>query len=597
MLNGLWQAFNTLRLSTRLLVVFLAALIAVIALNDLVIARQYKTAAIHAMVREAETLTASADEAQKHLSALHKRNAFDVDRLHIDLQQRKALGESYKESVAFLATPIVHGIGVASDIAKRTDVDLDVLALHARSPEHQVQPESFQGILLGDLTAQVASDSNETLHRVDADTNELHFMRAIRLSESCLACHGDPATSPTGDGKDILGFPMENLKVGDVYAAYHVTMPLAPVRAQVLSFMGQGLLWTLPLATGAVLLIVMLMRTLFCRPIAALSERVHQIAYGDGDLTQRIEVAREDELGKLAGNVNHFIDAIHNIVCQVRRSTTGVAAAAAQIAASSEQISTGIDQQVHQVDEITASIQEMSASVTDVATKASDAATEAQRSGEAARDGGKLVQQTIAGIGGIRSAVNESAKSVEQLGRRGEEIGQVIKVINDIADQTNLLALNAAIEAARAGEHGRGFAVVAGEVRKLADRTTKATEEVSESIKAIQQETTHAVERMKTGTASVEEGVELAGHAGESLETIVNTAQHVAGMIHAIAAAAEEQSVASDQIGSSVRQIAEVTRQSNEGAAQAVQAATDLSRLAEGLQLLVGHFRVHEAER
>ncbi len=167
-------------------------------------------------------------------------------------------------------------------------------------------------------------------------------------------------------------------------------------------------------------------------------------------------------------------------------------------------------------------------------------------------------------------------------------------MINDIADQTNLLALNAAIEAARAGEHGRGFAVVADEVRKLAERTTSATEEVSSSIRGIQGETASAVSRIEAGSERVGKGVDLANQAGSSLETIVQGSKSVQGMVQDIAAAANQQASASDEIARAIENISSVTRQSSEGAGQASEAAGDLALQSEQLMSLVGRFKVDE---
>lgn len=330
------------------------------------------------------------------------------------------------------------------------------------------------------------------------------------------------------------------------------------------------------------------------RSVLPIVERAKQIA--DKDLTGvPLPVRTKDELGQLTIAVNQMSESLVAMVAEVNNSANEVASAATQIAASSEEMAAGMNEQTQQVTQISSAIEEMSASVVEVARKSAEAATNATESGRVAQEGGTVVKQTIEGMQAINEAVSASAISVQELGKRGEQIGQIIDVINDIADQTNLLALNAAIEAARAGEHGRGFAVVADEVRKLADRTTKATEEIAQSIQAIQTETMQAVERMNTGTQQVRTGVERAQQAGASLEEIVNKARSVAEMIQSIAAAAEEQSAASEQVSRNVESISAVTRQASEGAGQAAAAAAQLSTKAEQLQRLVGQFKLRQA--
>ncbi len=332
-------------------------------------------------------------------------------------------------------------------------------------------------------------------------------------------------------------------------------------------------------------------RSMVLRPLNQITARIKDIAQGEGDLTKRVEHHSQDELGELSGWFNTFVERIHDVIVEVSGATGAVAGAASQIAASSEVMSKGMVEQDQQVTQISAAIEQMSASVVEVAKKSADAASNAGESGKVAQEGGKIVNETIEGMRAISDAVSAGAASVSELGNRGEQIGAIIEVINDIADQTNLLALNAAIEAARAGEHGRGFAVVADEVRKLADRTTKATEEIAGSIKAIQSETGQAVTKMNAGTEQVMVGVESATKAGQSIQQIVNSAGEVAGMIQSIAAAAEEQSAASEQVSRNVESILVVTRQSAEGAAQSASTAVNLSAKAEQLQALVGQFK------
>jgi methyl-accepting chemotaxis protein len=342
----------------------------------------------------------------------------------------------------------------------------------------------------------------------------------------------------------------------------------------------------------ALCVVILLVVRSIAKAVQHIVDRLDDIASGDGDLTQRVDDSRRDELGQLARAFNTFVGKVHSIISDVAGVARDVAAASTQMAATSSEMAQGMDDQSRRATEVAAAVEEMSSTVSQVAQMSSGAAQAADEAGEQAQSGGSIVSQTVAGIKEISIVVNESAAAIFELGKRGEQIGQIINVINDIADQTNLLALNAAIEAARAGEHGRGFAVVADEVRKLAERTTTATKEVAQSINAIQTETDTAVKRMNAGTQRVDEGVVLAEKAGESLHAIVEGSDKVARLIQSIAAASEEQSTTSQIISQNVDSINSVTRQSAEGAQQAALAANQLSEKSEQLQCLVGQFKL-----
>jgi methyl-accepting chemotaxis protein len=327
-------------------------------------------------------------------------------------------------------------------------------------------------------------------------------------------------------------------------------------------------------------------------PLGNMRSMIQDIAQGEGDLTKRLDASSKDELGETCHWFNSFIDKLHDIISQISSTSTQVAAASSQLHSTAEQIATGAEEVAAQAGTVATAGEEMSATSGDIARNCQMAAEGAQRASQAAQNGAVVVDNTVAVMGQIADKVQESARTVESLGARSDQIGEIIGTIEDIADQTNLLALNAAIEAARAGEQGRGFAVVADEVRALAERTTRATREISEMIKAIQKETKGAVTAMEQGVHQVETGTLEAARSGEALRDILAQVNNVAMQVNQIATAAEEQTATTGEISSNMMQITEVVQQTSQGAGESATAAAQLNGNAEELQRLVRQFKL-----
>lgn len=327
-------------------------------------------------------------------------------------------------------------------------------------------------------------------------------------------------------------------------------------------------------------------------PLKQLMETFKDIAEGEGDLRRRLDASRADEIGDVSKGFNTFVDKLAAILGKVVELTQRVGFSAMQLSATAEQITKGTQNQNMQVTQVASAIEEMSATVIEVARNASQAAEFSKNASDMAIKGGDTVAGTVEGMRNIAKSVEDSASTIEELGRSSDQIGEIITVINDIADQTNLLALNAAIEAARAGEHGKGFAVVADEVRKLAERTTKATKEIKAKIELIQERTAGAVEAMNSGRKDVETGVDLASEAGESLKSIVDMVKNVSDMIQQIAAAAEEQSAAAGEVSANMEGISKVTKEASSSVMDTSNAANELSKIASELQVLTSQFKL-----
>ena len=327
-------------------------------------------------------------------------------------------------------------------------------------------------------------------------------------------------------------------------------------------------------------------------PLSRMLGMLKDIAEGEGDLTKRLDVEGRDEIGEVSLWFNRFVDNVQEIVSQVAANTVVIATAANQLNSTAEQIATAAEEVASQSITVATASEEMAATSNDISGNCVLAAEVANRATGTAREGAEVVQSALSGMEEIARCVKESATIVKQLGERSDQIGEIVGTIEDIADQTNLLALNAAIEAARAGEQGRGFAVVADEVRALADRTTKATREIGEMIKAIQRETSGAVSGMNDGVREVERGMENSRRSGEALGNIVDAIGNVTGQVHQIPPAAEEQTAVTSEITGNIQQITEVVSETARGAHETAAAASQLTTMAGDLGRIVGRFKL-----
>jgi len=328
-------------------------------------------------------------------------------------------------------------------------------------------------------------------------------------------------------------------------------------------------------------------------PLEEATSALEKVAGQDLDL--QVEVRSTDEIGRLGQAINNTVESISGVLRTLAHSGEMLSAASEDMSRQAVTSRGNTETQTSRTNQIAAAASEMTATIGEISHNAEQASEASRNSAEIASRGGEVMQTTAHTMERIAGATNTVAERMDSLSRRSQEIGNVVNVIQEISEQTNLLALNAAIEAARAGEHGRGFAVVAGEVRRLAERTKGATEEISGTIHSIQEETRETMEVMQNSRGAVEAGLVETSNARSSLDMIIQSTKEVEHQIHMIATAATEQTAASREIAESAGEISRLASESFRAAEDATEASQNFSDLSTELDGVLRKFKLSGA--
>lgn len=331
---------------------------------------------------------------------------------------------------------------------------------------------------------------------------------------------------------------------------------------------------------------------LVIRSLNRISDRIQNIAEGDGDLTIRIDLNSDDELGQLANHVNRFMAKLQRVIADVLRNTTEVSQTAESLLEVSSTSQRAADEQCHAITMVVTAVNELTVAIQEVARNTSNTALNTKEATNITDQGQSRIQLAVERVQGLATRISQTAETMMQLENEAKKVTSVIDVIRGVAEQTNLLALNAAIEAARAGEQGRGFAVVADEVRTLASRTQQSTHDIQGMLEQLQKGVQHAVSAMNASATVTEEAVVSASDAGKSLAGIGEAVKGISDMTLQIATAAEQQSSVTAEIDRNLVQINNLAMNTAQDASKTAQESQRLNELSVHLRQLMGQFKV-----
>lgn len=504
-----------------------------------------------ALKTQARSVSAVAENVRTSVSELWKKELIAKDRLFRQTSEAMAMTsiDNNKERVAKAKTlpiydtiPIVRSWQSLQEKADELGYKFKVISMNPRNPRNKAQGVER------DILQKMDSEKLATYSIIDKDINSLRFVRRIEVGEGCLICHGNTTHYSDGAGKDILGFQMEDMKVGEQRGGFEFIFPLEPLQEKVRAFTYSSIVFSAVIIVLVTIFILLLVKRLAINPIRKIRNAMHNIQ--QGDLTIQQSFNNRDDIGITIESMNSMTQKLKQIVSEVNDISESVHHNSRELSSSAQSISQGASEQASTTEEITASLDSMKNNISKNADNA---------------------QETEKIATGVSNNASSSSQQVLDTVDVLKNIVEKIKVIEDITNRTNLLSLNAAIEAARAGEQGKGFAVVAEEVRKLALKSQEASQQINE---------------LSSGS------MDSAEKSGQAINELLDQIKKTTTLVQEISEASKEQNSSVSQINEAMRQLDSVVQQNASAAEETAATSEELSALSQRLVENISYFKI-----
>ena len=483
------------------------------------------------------------------------------------------LDVAYNIMVVTLAQPVSGGV---------VGGDLSIASLVEDVTKMQLPADGFAIMMHKDGTIIAYKDAAKAMKPASEIDNDLTnaLIEQSKSSKDLVPAYFD------NEGRDKLLWAAD---IPDTDWELVLVLDKAALEAPLSSLLMTQLGMALLVLVGSILAISWLVSMLL-GPLTKVSQALARIADGNGDLTQRIKIDANDEVGQLANSFNRFVGSQHQLIGNIRQLANELNADAERSLVTNQAAVDELQRQQQEVTMVATAVTEMASATMEIAGNAENTAAAAQQSAQSSEQGKMLVNKTRQSINGLAEEVGQATEVIGELSRHAQAITSILSTIQGIAEQTNLLALNAAIEAARAGEQGRGFAVVADEVRVLSRRTQDSTQQIQSTIETLQQTTARAVSLMQTSQGLADNSVQDADQAVRALEEITSAISLISDMAGQIATAAEEQTQVTGEITQNTTAIKDVSDEITAAAMRDLDQAQSLKGRATDLNQQVSTF-------